>query len=183
MIARWGYHLMLIFNTLAIMPLLCRLHEVPIFYGWTQGLSLGWILLAFAGGIAGIWTFGNKLAKQLPRASFDAHHFVAIEPINHQFLPSYLGYFFVALGINDATTFWVVFMLLWAMLWLAQVRSQTFYFNPYYLLMGYQFYQLTTAQGAVVLLISRRAYRLPQAIVIACAYQINGYTYLEMETR
>lgn len=57
--------------------------------------------------------------------------------------------------------------------------SQALYFNPYFLLLGYKFYNATTRRGTKVFLISKQDFRTPDQIVVPKAVRINGYTFLE----
>ena len=99
----------------------------------------------------------------------------SIEHANNSFLPSYLGYFFVALSINTSETLLFVYGILFVFTFL----SQALYFNPLFLLFGYEFYNITTKNGAAIFLISRHKYKTPNDIEIAKAYRINNYTFIE----
>lgn len=55
---------------------------------------------------------------------------------DHEFLPVYLGYFFVALSISDCTTLCFIYLIVFTFL------IQTQYFNPIFLLFGYHFYHI-----------------------------------------
>ncbi|MDF4810936.1 hypothetical protein P3536_24165, partial [Vibrio parahaemolyticus] len=57
--------------------------------------------------------------------------------------------------------------------------SQALYFNPLFLLFGFDFYNITTKNGAVVFLISRHSYKTPASIDISQARRINNYTFIE----
>ncbi|CAI8812696.1 hypothetical protein [Pseudomonas zeae] len=94
---------------------------------------------------------------------------------NNSFLPSYLGYFFVALSVNDWETLWFVY----SVLFIFTFRSQALYFNPLFLLYGYEFYNITTRKGSSIFLISRHKYKTPDDIDIPKAYRINDYTFIE----
>ncbi|MFD1690481.1 hypothetical protein ACFSHR_00005 [Azotobacter chroococcum] len=99
----------------------------------------------------------------------------SIEHANNSFLPSYLGYFFVALSISNRET--LVFV--YGVLFIFTLLSQALYFNPLFLLYGYEFYNVTTRNGATIFLISRNKYKLPDDIAIPVAYRINNYTFIE----
>lgn len=70
---------------------------------------------------------------------------------DHEFLPVYLGYFFVALSINDCMTLCFVYAIVFVFTFL----TQTQYFNPIFLLFGYHFYHITTELGTKRFLISK----------------------------
>ena len=62
-----------------------------------------------------------------------------VECANDAYLPSYLGYFFVAFSISDwDTLIWIGILLL-----IFAFFFQTWYFNPLFLLFGYKFYHVT----------------------------------------
>ena len=55
-----------------------------------------------------------------------------------EFLPIYLGYFFVSVGVSEHFTMAVVYLIVFVFTFL----SQTQYYNPIYLLFGYHYYCL-----------------------------------------
>jgi len=116
-----------------------------------------------------------KASPLLSKDSFEEGSIVAIEHANNSFLPSYLGYFFVALSINNPTTLLFVYGILFVFTFL----SQALYFNPLFLLFGFDFYNIRTKNGAEIFLISKNKYKKPAKISIEKASRINDYTYLE----
>ena len=117
------------------------------------------------------------LSKFLGRDEFKTGEIASIEHANNSFLPSYLGYFFVALSIGNWETLWFVYGLLFVF----TLLSQALYFNPLFLLFGYEFYNITTKNGTAIFLISRERYKKPDDIQIPVAYRINNYTFIERE--
>ncbi|KRW19830.1 hypothetical protein AO727_13670 [Acinetobacter baumannii] len=98
-----------------------------------------------------------------------------IEYANNSFLPSYLGYFFVALSVNNLETLICVYITLFVFTFL----SQALYFNPLFLLFGFNFYNVKTKHGASIFLITMCDYKTPEDVEIDVAYRINSYTYIE----
>lgn len=98
-----------------------------------------------------------------------------IEHANNSFLPSYLAYFFVALSINN----WETLAFVYGILFIFTFLSQALYFNPLFLLLRFEFYNITTKNGAAIFLISREHYKTPTDIEIKAAHRINNYTYIE----
>jgi len=88
-----------------------------------------------------------------------------------------LGYFFVALSINNCETLWFVYGVLFVLTYL----SQALYFNPLFLLFSYEFYNIKTKNGTAIFLISKERYKKPDDIQIPLAYRINNYTFIERE--
>ena len=115
------------------------------------------------------------LSKFLGKDEFKAGEVVAIEHANNSFLPSYLGYFFVALSIGN----WETLIFIYGVLFVFTFLSQALYFNPLFLLFGFEFYNIKTKSGATIFLISRERYKTPSDIVINKAYRINNYTFIE----
>ena len=68
---------------------------------------------------------------------------------DNEFLPVYLGYCFVALSAPDDLTMVFVYIIIYTFTYL----SQTQYFNPIYLLLGYHYYHALTNQGTRVFII------------------------------
>lgn len=115
------------------------------------------------------------LSSLLGKDEFKAGDVKCIEHANNSFLPSYLGYFFVALSISG----WQPLMFVYGMLFIFTFLSQALYFNPLFLLFGYEFYNVKTKSGATIFLISRERYKDPSSVVICSARRINDYTFIE----
>lgn len=115
------------------------------------------------------------LSSRLGKDDFKSGEVVSIEHANNSFLPSYLGYFFVALSVGNWDTLGFVYSVLFIFTFL----SQALYFNPLFLLYGYEFYNITTKNGTAIFLISRYKYKRPDEIQIPAAYRINNYTFIE----
>lgn|SRR5690606_14421951 len=117
------------------------------------------------------------LSSKLGKDDFKAGEVESIEHANNSFLPSYLGYFFVALSVGNSETLWFVYSVLFIFTFL----SQALYFNPLFLLFGYEFYNITKKNGTTLFLISRHQYKKPDEIQIPVAYRINNYTFIERD--
>lgn len=146
-------------------------------FGWIAALPnavsylLYFLIPVLSTGLS-IW-----LSKYLGRDEFKAGEIASIEHANNSFLPSYLGYFFVALSIGNWETLWFVY----GVLFVFTLLSQALYFNPLFLLFGYEFYNITTNNGTAIFLISKERYKKPDDIQIPVAYRINNYTFIERE--
>lgn len=119
-----------------------------------------------------------KLAKFLPNNNFKKGAITEIGHANNAFLPSYLGYFFVALSINEPRTLAFIYSVLFIFTFL----SQALYFNPLFLLFGYRFYNIKTKNGLEAFLISKEDYKLPEEVSLPICHTINDYTFVEGET-
>lgn len=89
----------------------------------------------------------------------------SIRLADNEFLPIYLGYFFVALSVPNCYTLIVVYCLLL----LFSFLSQTQYFNPIFLLFGFHYYHLDTSVGTQIFIISHGK-------VIRSVEEVNNYT-------
>lgn len=118
-----------------------------------------------------------RLSSFLGKDEFKPGQVESIEHANNSFLPSYLGYFFVALSVSN----WETLFFVYGVLFIFTFRSQALYFNPLFLLYGYEFYNITTTSKASIFLISRERYKVPSDIAIAKALRINNYTFIERE--
>jgi hypothetical protein len=115
------------------------------------------------------------LSRMLGCDSFKSGDIDSIEHANNSFLPSYLGYFFVALSVGN----WETLVFVYSVLFVFTFLSQALYFNPLFLLFGFEFYNITTKNGSAIFLISRKRFKTPSDIDISTAYRINNYTFIE----
>ena len=93
-----------------------------------------------------------------------------------EFLPVYLGYFFVSVGVNENLTMLVVFVIVFVFTFL----SQTQYFNPIFLLFGYHYYHITTTNGTKIFVIKKGdVARKAAEISIENLRRINDTTFIE----
>lgn len=94
---------------------------------------------------------------------------------DNDFLPVYLGYFLVSLSINDFTTLYFIYIIVFIFTFL----TQTQYFNPVFLLFGYHFYHVVTSQGTTIFLIVKgKAIRNVQDIKFTNMRRLNDTTYI-----
>lgn len=117
------------------------------------------------------------LSSFLGKDNFETGQIVTIEHANNSFLPSYLGYFFVALSVGN----WETLFFVYSVVFIFTFLSQALYFNPLFLLFRFEFYNITTINGAAIFLISRHCYKTPSEVDIDVAYRINNYTYIEKD--
>ena len=95
---------------------------------------------------------------------------------DNEFLPVYLGYFFLSVGINEDITMCFVYGIIFIFTFL----SQTQYFNPIYLLFGYHYYHILTAEGTKIFVIARgKVIRNKEHICFDNLKRINDTTYIE----
>lgn len=99
-----------------------------------------------------------------------------IELSNGDFLPSYLGYFFVAVSITNMDTF----LLVYGLTVLLVMLSQSMYYNPLLLIFRYNFYHATDENGTRLFLITKKKIRTIQAEGFANLRRINDVTYIEI---
>lgn len=98
---------------------------------------------------------------------------IAIETSNNDFLANYLSFFFVALSIQRIEAFWIVL----AMTLIFTFYSRVSYFNPVYLILGYSFYYVTTADNVKIMLISKSKLKSPRTFEPMTVRRINDYTF------
>lgn len=130
-----------------------------------------------------IFTFLSVLlAKSLGDDSIEKEEntnspITAIEQANNAYLPSYLGYFFVALSVPFYDTLIFVFAILFIFTFL----SQTLYFNPLFLFFGFHFYYLTTENNIKIFLITKRILKDPKDLEFPELKRINDFTFIEIK--
>lgn len=117
------------------------------------------------------------LSNYLGKDTIGPGQIVSIELADGSYLPSYLGYFFVALSIPNIQTFFVVYIILTVFTY----YSQSLYFNPMFLLFGYSFYKATTDEGVVIFIVSDKEFRRPVDVEILQSARINGFTFIDKD--
>jgi hypothetical protein len=121
------------------------------------------------------------LSEKLIDESLEAENGVSaikeIEQANNAYLPSYLGYFFVALSELHCDTLIFVF----AILFLFTFLSQTLYFNPLFLIFRFHFYYLTTKTNIKIFLITRKELKDPSKLNFPQLKRINDFTFIDKE--
>lgn len=100
---------------------------------------------------------------------------INVEPANNSYLPTYLGYFFVALSVNDVTTLLWVYLLVCIFTY----NSQTLYFNPMFLLFNYKFYYVSIETGMKLFIITKKNIKDTKTLNFECLKRINDYTFIE----
>lgn len=172
-----GLRLLLTFNATSLLIVIYQVKSPFLFCGltgpWTYLASVGLVLIPVALTRVSIW-----LCNGLGRDKFETGSIRSIEYANNAFLPSYLGYFFVALSVPNLGTLVFVYFILF----LFTFFSQALYFNPLFLLFGYKFYNARTMSGTSIFLISKQNFRVPADANIESACRINSFTFLEQKT-
>ena len=108
--------------------------------------------------------------------SDNLEHCIESEPADASSLSVYIGYFFVAFGVQDMHQLSVAFILISIFLYL--VRWQ--YFNVTYLLFGYHYYYITTDEHVKCFIICRRRIRSATNLKFENLQRINDLTYIEI---
>lgn len=111
----------------------------------------------------------------LSKDDINNQNIVEIENQVNNFLPSYLGYIFIALSIPNVFTLSVIFFIVLVFTFI----SQDNYFNPILLLFGYNFYRIKMSDGYSFLLISKQKFRSVKDLEIDYVYRINNYTFIQ----
>lgn len=137
-------------------------------------IYISWVLFVLFPIVLTVFSF--LVAKKLPKDSLNAASVMEIELANNNFLPTYLGYFFVSLGVNDLPTLVMVFLMIYVFTFL----SQTLYFNPIFLLFGYHFYFIKTSRNVKIFLITKRKLKTPGSDGFDNLRRINNYTFIEL---
>lgn len=127
---------------------------------WILAVGFAWICLG--------------LSKFLPEEIIDGG-IKEVELADGSYLPSYLGYFFVALSVDDFST------LIWVgtVIFIFSYFSQTLYFNPMFLLFGYKFYYLTMENGMKLFVLSRIPIKKVEGLRFEKLKRINDYTFID----
>lgn len=99
----------------------------------------------------------------------------SVEPVSNVHLPAWLGYFFVALGVESVETLiWVVILL-----FVFTFAYQGMLFNPMLWIFGYKYYYVTVENGMKLFVISKRVISSKDEWRFPHLRRINNFTYIE----
>lgn len=98
-----------------------------------------------------------------------------IENADNAFIPTYLGYFFVGLSIDNYQLLIFIYVIIFAFTFIGQGQ----YFNPIYLLFGYHFYNVLTNKGTRIFIIAQRNIRNIKESTFPFLRRLNETTYVE----
>ncbi|WP_338754485.1 hypothetical protein [Bacillus sp. FJAT-52991] len=132
------------------------------------------ILLAYLALLCMNFLERSSLASQL---SNKKNSLEEIELANHTFLPTYLGYFFIALSIPDKE--WSIFVALYLIMFIFVYLSQNSYFNPIFIVFGYQFYYVKTSSDVKLFLISKKLMKNHKVYKFNNLRKINDFTFMD----
>lgn len=105
-----------------------------------------------------------------------------IEYADNSFLPTYLGFFFVALGMpslcekNSLPTIIIVY----ALIFVFTIYSRSAYYNPIFLMFGFKFYYVKNTEEVKLLLITKKNLKRLSDWNNKDVYRINNYTFIDL---
>ncbi|PID87361.1 hypothetical protein CSB07_01575 [Candidatus Gracilibacteria bacterium] len=100
-----------------------------------------------------------------------------IKPVEGVYLPIYIGLFVIALSftnINLVNSYFLITLLF--IFWLN--FENVAYFNPFFIFLGYSFYEVETEDGITIMLILRRK-GIKKMKKIEKLIRINDFTFLQ----
>ncbi len=136
---------------------------------------MGFILIAISIALS---VLSLSLTKKFKKDTLDKCKELSLA--DGDFLPIYLGYFFVSVGVTEDWTMLIVFSIVFIFTFI----SQTQYFNPIFLLLGYHYYHVLTESGTRIFLIKKGPVaRKVSELSAGTLYRINDTTFIERTER
>lgn len=176
------FRLFLTFNATSLILVVYLVKEKIVINNWLSCfLNMShWFSYLLYLAVPVLFTFfslllSNKLADDSIEAEKNQPVIKEVEQANNAYLPSYLGYFFVALSVPHCDTLVFVFIILFLFTFL----SQTLYFNPLFLVFGYHFYYVTTETNIKIFVISKRNLKNPKGLSFPNLKRINDFTFID----
>jgi hypothetical protein len=127
-----------------------------------------------------IFSLFALLTLALTRRTFevgDTLQVVEIKPIESVAVPTYIGLFVIAIGLNQVAL--PISLIILVVMFLFWVRlERIFYFNPIWLFFGYRFYEVKSDKENTYTLITKRD-RLKGKQSLGNLRRLNNYTFLE----
>lgn len=121
----------------------------------------------------------NILSDLLPTDSIEGG-IESIELANDTLLPTYLGYFFIALSVPKCG---ITIVVISGLLIVFLFFSQKLYFNPLFLVLGYKFYYVKSQNRQRILIITKENFTDVNKITFEHLKRINLFTYIDRENK
>ena len=119
---------------------------------------------------------GHKKFSKLDPADIKESNIKLIESASSFFLPTFFGYVFVGLSINNLATLLLAYIALTILCYCAEI----YLYNPIFHLLGYHFYFVTVDKNKV-LVMTKKEIRMGEHIEFKRLGQINDFTYIDIE--
>ena len=102
-----------------------------------------------------------------------------LKEVTNEYMSIYLGYIFVAVSIDNAKTFTMIFMVLLIIL----CKTQIIAFNPMFCLLGYHYYKIKISQNAqsieIFVMSKRKNIKDYKKLTFQNLVKINEFTYID----
>ncbi len=99
-----------------------------------------------------------------------------IELSDNSFIPTYLGYFFVAMSVDNYGSMVTFYLIIFCFAYISGVE----YFNPIFLMRGYHIYKVESDSGVqhIIILKAQHIVRSSKELDNINLYRINNLTYI-----
>ena len=107
-----------------------------------------------------------------------------IAPVNHEYLPVYLGYIFVSLSLpvtSSGGAEWLPLIVVYSLICLFVTFSKTLCFNPLFIIFGYGYYQVTTQNKVKIFVITKRRIRKGEKPSFRKLHKVNELVFIDTE--
>ena len=118
----------------------------------------------------------HRRFSKLDPADIKKENINMVESASAVFLPTFFGYVFVGLSINNNITLVVTYIALTILCYCAEI----YLYNPIYHLLGYRFYFVTAGKNKV-LVMTKKDIKLGEHIEFKRLGQVNDFTYIDIE--
>lgn len=118
----------------------------------------------------------HKRFPKLDHANIKEENINMVESASAIFLPTFFGYVFVGLSINNDMTLVVTYIALTVLCYCAEI----YLYNPIFHLLGYRFY-FVTADKNKILVMTKKDIKLKEHIEFKILGQVNDFTYIDIE--
>lgn len=130
-------------------------------------------------GIILIFTFICLQSKVILKKGSIEGNIIDISLANDSYMANYLGYFCVALSLSKD---WVILGVVYAIVFVFTYKSQSLFYNPLFLLFGYNFYYIHDQEGMKVFVISKKKdIRSCENLSFSRVRKVNDFTFIDEE--
>lgn len=124
--------------------------------------------------LTGIFITWIVLKCYLHTKSRDSVQINNIRPAEPTYIPVYISYFIITLGITKYSIFFIITFLLILFIF----KTKVFYFNVLAYIFGYHFYEITTTEGISLMLILKEK-DIKKAQCFENLIRLNNFSFIE----
>ena len=162
-------------NTTSIVMLFFSIKQGTIAFPITNNYYINYTLSSLILIFVTIFTTYMELKKSTINKSNEKLDVIKVERINEKTEYCFLIYCLIGLSMETVP----VAIITHLMIFFLAYNSKTSLCNPFFIILGYNFYRVETKNNAIITVISKENYKLPRELDELSFHRADNYTFFE----